>query len=433
MADLRVKKVKDFSAELTAPGDKSISHRALLFAALSNGPCEITGFLASEDCLATMNALTALGVEIEPLGSGGTHLRVQGCRGNFQDPGKPIDCGNSATTMRLLCGILASKPFEVTLTGDESLSKSPMNRVAIPLEQMGARIRGQGDRCHPPIKILGKEKLKAIHYDSPIASAQVKSAILLAGLAAEGKTSVSEPQPSRDHTERMLNYLLVKNLRDGKTVSIWGGQTPESRDIEVPGDFSSAAFWIVAAAARKGARLMIHHVGLNPTRIGLLSVMTRMGAKITERIDNSGCEPMGSIEVVGNGLVATEIGGAEIPTLIDEIPALAVAAALAEGKTVIKDAQELRVKESDRISTVAENLRRMGVTVDEFADGMEITGGATLKGAEIPSLGDHRIAMAFAIAGLFAEGETTIKGAECIETSYPGFIRELEQLQAMSR
>jgi len=298
---------------------------------------------------------------------------------------------------------------------------------------MGARIKGQGDRCHPPIKILGKEKLKAIHYDSPIASAQVKSAILLAGLAAEGRTSVSEPQPSRDHTERMLNYLLVKNLREGKTVSIWGGQTPESRDIEVPGDVSSAAFWIVAAAARKGARLMIHHVGLNPTRIGILSVMTRMGAKITERIDNSGCEPMGSIEVVGNGLVGTEIGGAEIPTLIDEIPVLAVAAALAEGKTVIKDAQELRVKESDRISTVAENLRRMGVTVDEFADGMEITGGATLKGAEIPSLGDHRIAMAFAIAGLFAEGETTIKGAECIETSYPGFIRELEQLQAMSR
>lgn len=433
MADLRVKKVKDFSAELTVPGDKSISHRALLFAALSNGPCEITGFLASEDCLATMNALTALGVEIEQLGSGGTHLRVHGCRGNFQDPGKPIDCGNSGTTMRLLAGILATQPFEVTLTGDESLSKRPMNRVAVPLERMGARIKGQGDRCTPPIKILGKEKLKAIHYDSPMASAQVKSAILLAGLAAEGRTSVSEPQPSRDHSERMLNYLLVKNLREGNTVSIWGGQTPESRDIQVPGDISSAAFWIVAAAARKGARLMIHNVGLNPTRIGILSVMTRMGAKITERIDNSGCEPMGSIEVVGNGLVATEIGGVAIPSLIDEIPVLAVAAALAEGKTVIKDAQELRVKESDRISTVAENLRRMGVTVDEFADGMEITGGATLKGAEIPSLGDHRIAMAFAIAGLFAEGETVIKGVECIETSYPGFIRELEQLQAMGR
>jgi len=431
MADLRVKKAKDFSAELTVPGDKSISHRALMFSALSNGPCEITGFLASEDCLATMNALAAMGVEIEQLGSGGTHIRVHGCRGEFKDPGRPIDCGNSGTTMRLLAGILASKPFEVTLTGDESLSKRPMNRIAIPLERMGARIKGQGDRCTPPLKVTGRSKLTAIHYDSPVASAQVKSAILLAGLAAEGRTSVSEPYPSRDHTERMLNYLLVKNVREGNTVSIWGGQVPESRDIQVPGDISSAAFWIVAAAARKGARLMIHNVGLNPTRIGVLKVMSRMGAKIVERIDESGCEPMGSIEIIGSGLKATGIGGAEIPTLIDEIPVLAVAAALAEGKTVIRDAQELRVKESDRISAVAESLRRMGVTVDEFADGMEITGGAPLKGAEIPSLGDHRIAMAFAIAGLFAEGETVIRDVECIETSYPGFIRELEQLQAM--
>jgi 3-phosphoshikimate 1-carboxyvinyltransferase len=372
-----------------------------------------------------------MGVEIEQLGSGGTHIRVHGCRGEFKDPGRPIDCGNSGTTMRLLAGILASKPFEVTLTGDESLSKRPMNRIAIPLERMGARIKGQGDRCTPPLKVTGRSKLTAIHYDSPVASAQVKSAILLAGLAAEGRTSVSEPYPSRDHTERMLNYLLVKNVREGNTVSIWGGQVPESRDIQVPGDISSAAFWIVAAAARKGARLMIHNVGLNPTRIGVLKVMSRMGAKIVERIDESGCEPMGSIEITGSGLKATGIGGAEIPTLIDEIPVLAVAAALAEGKTVIRDAQELRVKESDRISAVAESLRRMGVTVDEFADGMEITGGAPLKGAEIPSLGDHRIAMAFAIAGLFAEGETVIRDVECIETSYPGFIRELEQLQAM--
>ncbi len=433
MADLRVKRVKDFSAELTVPGDKSISHRALMFSALSNGPCEITGFLASEDCLATMHALSAMGVEIEQLGAGGTHIRVHGCRGEFKDPGRPIDCGNSGTSMRLLAGLLASKPFETTLTGDESLSKRPMNRVAVPLERMGARIAGKGERCTPPIKVRGVPKLTAIHYDSPVASAQVKSAILLAGLAAEGKTSVSEPHLSRDHTERMLNYLLVKNVREGNTVSIWGGQTPESRDIQVPGDISSAAFWIVAAAARQGSRLVIHDVGLNPTRTGILNVMTRMGAKIVERIDESGCEPMGTIEILGQGLKATEIGGAEIPTLIDEIPVLAVAAALAEGKTVIRDAQELRVKESDRISVVAENLRRMGATVDEFADGMEIVGGASLKGAEIHSLGDHRIAMSFAIAGLFAEGETVIHGAECIETSYPGFIREVERLQAMGR
>ena len=229
----------------------------------------------------------------------------------------------------------------------------------------------------------------------------------------------------------MLEYLLVKTVREGDTVSIWGGQTPESRDIEVPGDISSAAFWIVAAAASKGSRLVIRNVGLNPTRVGVLKVMARMGARIVERVDESGCEPMGSIEVVGDGLSATEIGGAEIPTLIDEIPVLAVAAALAEGRTVIRDAHELRVKESDRIATVAESLRRMGATVEEFADGMEIVGGARLKGAEIYSLGDHRIAMAFAIAGLFAEGETVIRDVGCIETSYPGFIREIEQLQTM--
>ncbi len=433
MADLRVRKVKDFSAELKVPGDKSISHRALLFSALSNGPCEITGFLAGEDCISTRNALAAMGVEIEELGAGGTHIRVHGCSGEFKKPERALDCGNSGTTMRLMSGMLARCPFETVLTGDDSLSRRPMKRVALPLEQMGAIIKGQGDRCTAPLTITGRDKLKAIHYESPVASAQIKSAIMLAALGAEGKTSITEPHPSRDHTERMLNYLLVKNIREGDTVSIWGGQTPESRDIEVPGDISSAAFWIVAAAARDGARLLIDKVGLNPTRIGILNVMTRMGAKITERIDESGAEPMGSIEITGGLLKATEIGGKEIPSLIDEIPIIAVAAALAQGTTVIKDAQELRVKESDRISAVAENLRRMGVPVEEFADGMEITGGETLKGAEINSLGDHRIAMSFAIAGLFAEGETVIKGVECIETSYPGFIRELEQLQAMSR
>ncbi|MEM9016314.1 MAG: 3-phosphoshikimate 1-carboxyvinyltransferase [Verrucomicrobiota bacterium] len=433
MADLRVKKVKDFAAELTVPGDKSISHRALMFSALSNGPCEVSGFLASEDCTATRSALEAMGVEIEDLSSDGTRIRVHGCRGEFKQPEKPVDCGNSGTTMRLLSGLLAGCPFETTLTGDESLSRRPMNRVALPLEKMGARIKGRGDRCTAPIVITGREKLTPIHYESPVASAQIKSAIMLAALNADGRTSVTEPDPSRDHTERMLNYLLVKNIREGDTVSIWGGQTPESRDIVVPGDISSAAFWIVAAAARDGAKLLIDGVGLNPTRIGILSVMIRMGAKLIERVDESGCEPMGSIEVMGGKLNATEIGGAEIPTLIDEIPVLAVAAALAEGTTVIKDAQELRVKESDRISAVAENLRRMGVPVEEFADGMEVTGVEELKGAEIQSLGDHRIAMAFAIAGLFAEGETLIRGTECIETSYPGFIRELEQLQAMGR
>jgi len=433
MADLRVKKVKDFSAELQVPGDKSISHRALMFSALSNGPCEITGFLPSADCVATRNVLAELGVETEDLGAGGTHVRVPGCRGEFREPGGPLDCGNSGTTMRLMAGLLAGRPFPSTLTGDDSLSRRPMGRVASPLEKMGARIRGSGPRRTAPLRIKGRDRLTPIQYESPVASAQIKSAIMLAALEAEGRTSVTEPYPSRDHTERMLEYLLVKNIREGDTVSIWGGQTPESRDIEVPGDISSAAFWIVAAAARDGARLLIDRVGLNPTRIGLLGVMVRMGAHLTERVDESGCEPMGSVEVVGRKLAATEIGGREIPTLIDEIPILAIAAALAEGTTVIKDAKELRVKESDRISAIAENLRRMGVPVEEFADGMEITGVEELKGAEIDSLGDHRIAMSFAIAGLFASGETVVRGVECIETSYPGFIREIEQLQAMGR
>ncbi|MEM7699665.1 MAG: 3-phosphoshikimate 1-carboxyvinyltransferase [Verrucomicrobiota bacterium] len=433
MSELRVKKVRDFVAELSVPGDKSISHRALMFSALSNGPCEITGFLNGEDCLATRRILEQMGVEIEDLGADGTHLRVHGCCGEFQEPEGPLDCGNSGTTMRLMSGILAGQPFECELIGDESLSRRPMNRVVTPLEKMGAKMKGRGDKQTPPLKVKGGNKLRSIRYQSPVASAQVKSAIMLAALKSEGKTSVTEPHPSRDHTERMLNYLLVKNIREGDTVSIWGGQVPESRDIVVPGDISSAAFWIVAAAARAGSRLLIENVGFNPTRIGILGVMSRMGARISERIDESGCEPMGTLEVTGESLSATEISGAEVPTLIDEIPVIAVAAALAEGTTVIRDAQELRVKESDRISTVAGNLRKMGAKVEEFGDGMEITGGAKLTGAEIHALGDHRIAMAFAIAGLFADGETTIHGAECIETSYPGFVEKIRELQHVGR
>jgi len=335
--------------------------------------------------------------------------------------------------MRLLSGMLAAQPFSSELVGDESLSRRPMNRIATPLEKMGARIAGRGDRCLAPLRIQGTERPRAIDYESPVASAQVKSAILLAGMFADGKTTVVEPFLSRDHTERMLNYLLVKNIREGNRVSIWGGQTPESRDIVVPGDISSAAFWIVAAAARPGARLLVNDVGMNPTRTGILGALIRMGAKINERVDESGCEPMGAVEVNGAVLRSIEVGGEEIPRLIDEIPILAVAAALARGKTVIKDAKELRVKESDRISAVAANLRRMGVPVEEFADGMEIEGVEELVGAEIDSLGDHRIAMAFAIAGLYASGETVIRGIECIETSYPGFVREIEQLLQANR
>jgi 3-phosphoshikimate 1-carboxyvinyltransferase len=431
LSSYRVRAIEPFSAELRVPGDKSLSHRAVMFAALSNGPCEIDGFLPSADCWCTVEAMRALGVEIEVLEEnewGPSKLLVRGRGGKLEAPAGPINCGNSGTTMRLLSGILAAQPFETELYGDESLSRRPMDRVAGPLRLMGAEVEGRSERCTPPIRIRGTRDLKPIAYESPVASAQVKSAILLAGLYANGKTSVTEPYLSRDHTERMLKYLLVKTVRDGNTVSIWGGQTPESRDMRVPGDISSAAFWIVAAAARPGSRLRVRDVGLNPTRSGILSALTRMGARLSESIDEENGEPVGSVEVVGHKLRAIEIGGDDIPKLIDEIPIIAVAGALAEGTTIIRDARELRVKESDRISAVAENLRRMGVTVQEFADGMEITGGAQLKGATVDSLGDHRIAMAFAIAGLYADGETVVRDTDCVNTSYPGFGKELEQL-----
>lgn len=428
MSDIKVRAVEPFHAEITVPGDKSISHRAAMLAALSNGVCEIEGFLASEDCQATLNALKSLGVQIETLNDEGTHLRVHGVRGDFIDPNGPIDCGNSGTCMRLLSGILAAQPFTTVLTGDASLSRRPMKRIAVPLEMMGATVEGQGENLTPPLKIIGTDKIQPIHYQSPIASAQVKSAVLLAGLQSRGKTSVTEPSLSRDHTERMLEYLLVKVVKEENKVSIWGGQRPESMNIKVPGDISSAAFWIAVTAGFPGSRLLVNDVGLNPTRVGILGTLIRMGAQVRERVDESGCESMGSLEVKGGELQGIEIGGDQIPTLIDEIPIIAVAGAMAKGRTIIRDAAELRVKESDRISTVAEGLRRMGVTVEEFADGMEIQGGAELKGATIESLGDHRIAMAFAIAGLRAKGETIIKGAECIDTSYPGFVDELNQL-----
>lgn len=430
-SQFKVKSVSPFTAELEVPGDKSISHRAVMFAGLSNGICEIEGFLPSEDCWCTVEAMRALGVQIDVLEEGEhgpSKLRVKGNSGRFEAPTEPVYCGNSGTTMRLLSGILAAQPFETELHGDASLTRRPMDRIAKPLRLMGAEIEGRGDRCTAPLKIRGTAEIQPIHYESPVASAQVKSAILLAGMFANGKTSVSEPYLSRDHTERMLHYLLVKTVREGNTVSIWGGQTPESRDLRVPGDISSAAFWIVAAAARPKSRLRVRNVGLNPTRSGILHALIRMGARLNECIDEENGEPVGSVEVNGGSLRGIEIGGDEIPKLIDEIPIIAVAGALAEGKTVIRDAHELRVKESDRISAVAENLRRMGVEVQEFADGMEITGGAKLQGATVDSLGDHRIAMAFAIAGLYAEGETIVRDVECVNTSYPGFEAELKQL-----
>lgn len=434
----RVKRAPLIETEITVPGDKSISHRSIMLAALSNGVCKITNFLEGEDCLSTAKAFRQLGVTIEQPEP--QTFVVHGSKGEFTAPTEDIDCGNSGTTMRLMSGLLSAQPFTTRLIGDPSLSKRPMRRVIEPLTQMGANITAEGEGNTPPLVIKGGP-LKAIDYRSPVASAQVKSAILLAGLYADGVTSVTEPGQSRDHTERMLEYFLV-NLRREETrpdrnqpptecrVSMLGKQRIESRDFAVPGDISSAAFWLVAAASQPGSRLLVKNVGLNPSRTGILKVLVRMGARIREVVetDDHG-EPCGIVDIKGTQLHGTVIEGGEIPNVIDEIPILAIAGALATGQTIIRDAKELRVKETDRIAAVATNLRAIGVTVEETEDGMIITGGAKLKGAKLKSFHDHRIAMAFAVAGLFASGETVIEDIECVQTSYPGFDETLRRIQ----
>ena len=430
MSDWKIRRAPAMQCELQVPGDKSISHRAVILASMSNGPCVIKGFLPSEDCLCTVSAMRALGVNIETPEE--TTLVVHGRRQNFTAPAKEIDCGNSGTTMRLLAGFLAGQPFRTRLVGDASLSKRPMKRIIEPLAQMGAKITAEGAGDRPPLVIEGRE-LKPIHYYSPVASAQVKSAVLLAGMFAKGKTSVTEPTQSRDHTERMLEYFLVHPKKHELTVSIFGDITPESRDFQVPGDISSAAFWLVAAAAQPRSRLLITNVGLNNTRTGIFDVLIHMGAHVREIIQTEEAEPIGTVEIQGSKLHGIEIKGSVIPNVIDELPILAVAGALAQGRTVIGNAGELRVKETDRLAAIATNLRAMGGQVTETEDGLEIVGGAPLHGARLQSFGDHRIAMAFAIAGLFAEGETTITDTACVNTSYPGFYKVLEQIMREPR
>lgn len=428
MSQIKVRKLKHIPSEITVPGDKSISHRSVMFAGLCEGTTVIDNFLPSEDCLCSLEAMKDMGVECEVLETDdrgkAVKLAVTGHGMKLKAPAEAIDCGNSGTTMRLMSGLLAAQDFTTTMKGDESLSKRPMKRVADPLGLMGAKVTGQGDKICAPITVQGGD-LQPITYALPMASAQVKSAVLLAGWNTPGKTTVIEPAPTRDHTERLLAHFDVKCVRDGGAVSIYGGQKPNAKDLYVPGDISSAAFWMVAAAATPGTQLTLKNVGLNPTRTGILNVLVRMGAQISDTVLHSEGEPRGNVVIYGGELNGTVIGGEEIPNVIDELPILAVAAALARGSTIIRDAAELRVKETDRISAVAHNLRLMGVQVDEFKDGMEITGNPELTGATMTSFGDHRIAMAFAIAGMFAEGVTTIEDTDCISTSYPGFEKQL--------
>ena len=425
--EIRVQRAPLIEADIEVPGDKSISHRSAMFAALSDGACRLRNYLPGEDCLGTLRVLRQLGVTIESLSP--TEHIVHGLRSRFSEPQDDLDCGNSGTTMRLMSGLLAAQPFRCRLTGDASLSRRPMRRIMEPLEQMGAVFEAEGEGGCPPLVIRGTAGLRPLAYRLPVPSAQVKSAILLAGLFADGVTTVDQPVPTRDHTERLLEYFGVPVTREGTSVSVRGGTLPRARDVDVPGDVSSAAFWLVAAATQPGSSVRVRNLGLNPTRTGILAVLLRMGAKLREEEQTRGPgEPCGRIEIVGRSLRGTEIGGAEIPNVIDELPVLAVAGALAGGTTVIKDAAELRVKESDRLAVVARHLTAMGADVTEHPDGLEIRGGRPLHGARLESHGDHRIAMAFAIAGLFADGETVIENASCVETSYPGFAGQLERI-----
>src|SRR5881398_2616332 len=429
--ELRVKRAPRIEAEITVPGDKSISHRAAIVAALSNGVCNLRGFLPSDDCMHTVSALRALGIQIEQPEP--DILIVHGKKRLLTPPKDEINCGGSGTTMRLLAGLLAGQTFETRLVGNPSLARRPMDRIIEPLRKMGADIVAEGPEQTPPLRIRGGS-LRGIHYRSPVASAQVKSAILLAGLFAKGKTTVDEPSASRNHTELMFNYFLIRTAKGEDTISVFGDQVPESRDFTIPGDISSAAFWLVAAAAQSGGHLLVRNIGLNDTRTALLGVLVRMGAQVREAIEDvDQIEPRGVVEVTGAPLKGTVVQGKEVPQLIDELPVLAVAGALASGITIIRQAQELRVKETDRLAAIAHNLRVMGAQVLELSDGLEIHGPAPLRGGRVASFGDHRIAMAFAIAGLFADGETIIEDSECVEISYPGFKNALEQFMTAKR
>ena len=416
--------------ELCVPGDKSISHRVAILAGLAEGKTRVENFLCSADCLHTLTAMQQLGavVDLEPNTS---IITITGTAMHPKPPREEIDCGNSGTGMRLLAGVLAALPFPSGMTGDESLCSRPMGRIITPLELMGAQITACGARpgC-APLEIKGR-KLRGIEYTLPVASAQVKSSVLLAGMFAEGTTSVHQPTITRDHTERLFSHFGIPCAvsNGGLTVQIGGGVFPQANNISIPADFSSAAFWVVAACVVPGSELLLRRVGLNPTRTALLHVLRRMGADIQISNEQRTCEPYGDIIVrSAANLHGTELEASEIPNLIDEIPILAVAAAFAKGKTTIRHAAELRVKESDRIHTIVTNLRAVGGEVEEFDDGMIITGGAPLTGCELDSFGDHRIAMSFLIAGLRAEGTTILRHCKNIDTSYPGFEGHLRQL-----
>jgi 3-phosphoshikimate 1-carboxyvinyltransferase len=413
---------------LHLPGDKSISHRAALIAALSDGPSEIANFSTAGDCASTLSCLRVLGIAIEQTSG---KLKFAG-KQSLATPQKPLDCGNSGSTMRILAGVLAGRDLTAELIGDDSLSSRPMRRIIEPLELMGARIESNSGK--PPLKIRGTSHPNAITYQLPVASAQVKSAILFGALSAHGQTTVIETSPTRDHTERLFNGFGVPVRTEELSITLDGPARLHGGAITIPGDISSAAFFVAAAMLLPGSELVIEGVGLNPTRAAFLSVLRSWGANITEtdgRMERN--EPVGTIEVRGGiGLAAREfdriLGGAAIPSLIDELPLLAVVGTRIKGGIEIRDARELRLKESDRLATTARNLRAMGAEVEESEDGLQVFGPTKLRGAVVDSFGDHRIAMAFSVAALIADGDTEIRGAEAAAVSFPEFFDLLGSL-----
>ncbi|MBO0958160.1 3-phosphoshikimate 1-carboxyvinyltransferase [Neobacillus sp. MM2021_6] len=418
--------IKRLFGEITIPGDKSISHRSVMFGSIAHGETKITNFLPGDDCLSTISCFQKLGVTIEEVDDG---LRIIG--NGFEgltEPNEVLDVGNSGTTIRLLMGILAGRPFFSTLVGDESIGKRPMTRVTSPLALMGTRIDGRNDGAFTPISIRGGQ-VTPIHYELPVASAQVKSALILAGLQAEGECKIVEPAETRDHTERMIRKFGGKIDKDNKTITVIGGQSLKAATIHVPGDISSAAFFLVAGAIIPEGEIVLKNVGLNPTRTGIIEVMKKMGAdlEIVQKDDDS-FEPVGDLIIKTSNLKGTVVEGELIPKLIDEIPIIALLATQADGTTVIKDAEELKVKETNRIDTVVQELRKLGASIEATDDGMIIHGKTPLDGGSVSSHGDHRIGMMLSIAALLCKNDVELEQSEAISVSYPNFFDHLNNL-----
>lgn len=419
---MNIKKISRANGEITVPGDKSISHRGVMLGALANGVTEIDGFLSGADCLSTIDCFRKMGI---PITIDGSHVTVhgQGLYG-LEKPAETLYTGNSGTTTRLLCGILAGQDFDTVITGDASICKRPMKRVVAPLSEMGARIRG--DYC--PLYITGS-KLHGMEYRMPVASAQVKTSILLAGLYAEGQTVIHEPERSRNHTEFMLTAMGADLKVQGNDILLTPGKELAPQNISVPGDISSAAFFMVLAAILPDSRITIRNVGINPTRTGILDVFEAMGAEVKlQNIRTSAGEPAADITVSSSSLKGTVIGGDLIPRLIDELPVIAVAALFAEGETVIKDAQELKVKETNRIRAVVDEFRKCGAEIEETEDGMVIQGGKMLHGADFCSYADHRMAMSLTVLAQLLEGESTLDDEQCVSISYPKYFEDFYSL-----